>query len=90
MLKISDLQTKDIVNVSDGKRLGNIEDLDVNLSTGEIKAIIIGNSGKVLGFLGRGEEIAIPWRNIVKIGSDVILVRYYKSSYDNNSIEELK
>jgi sporulation protein YlmC with PRC-barrel domain len=29
----------------------------------------------MLGFFGRDEEIIIPWRNIVKIGEDVILVR---------------
>jgi sporulation protein YlmC with PRC-barrel domain len=26
---------------------------------------------------GKEEEVIIPWRNIIKIGSDVILVRHY-------------
>ena len=75
MIPISELQTKDVVNVSDGKRLGNIGDIDINLSTGKIDSIIISSSGKVLGFFGRDEEVSVPWKNIVKIGSDVILVR---------------
>lgn len=75
MVKISDFQSKDVVNVSDGKRLGNIGDIDINLANGKIEAIIINGSGKVLGFFGKDEEVVIPWRNIVKVGEDVILVR---------------
>jgi sporulation protein YlmC with PRC-barrel domain len=29
-----------------------------------------------MGFFGKDEEVVIPWRNIVKIGADVILVRH--------------
>jgi YlmC/YmxH family sporulation protein len=75
MMYISEFQTKDVVNVSDGKKLGNIWDYDINVTTGKIQAIIISGQGKMLGFFGRDEEIVIPWRNIVKIGEDVILVR---------------
>jgi YlmC/YmxH family sporulation protein len=80
MLKISEFQIKDVVNVADGKRLGHVGDIDIDLATGKIQAIVIGNS-RMLGFFGKEEEIVIPWRNIVKIGSDVILVRY-KDSYE--------
>ncbi|WP_449539933.1 YlmC/YmxH family sporulation protein [Ferdinandcohnia sp. Marseille-Q9671] len=75
MVKISDFQAKDVVSVVDGKRLGNIGDIDINLSTGKIESIIISGYGKVLGLFGRDEEIVIPWRNIIKVGKDVILVR---------------
>ncbi|TXC92040.1 YlmC/YmxH family sporulation protein [Metabacillus litoralis] len=72
---ISDFQTKDVVNVSDGKKMGNIDDFDINVTTGKIQAIIISCQGRMLGFFGKDEEFVIPWRNIVKIGEDVILVR---------------
>ncbi|MGM0873576.1 MAG: YlmC/YmxH family sporulation protein [Bacillota bacterium] len=75
MMYISEFQTKDVVNVSDGKKMGNIGDLDINVTTGKIQAIIISGQGKMLGFFGKDEEFVIPWRNIVKIGEDVILVR---------------
>ncbi|MCZ0755516.1 YlmC/YmxH family sporulation protein [Anoxybacillus sp. J5B_2022] len=75
MIKISEFQTKDVVNVANGKKLGNIGDIDINLQTGQIEALIILGAGKVLGLFGREEETVIPWRNIVKIGTDVILVR---------------
>jgi YlmC/YmxH family sporulation protein len=76
MVKISEFQIKDVVNVSDGKKLGNIGDIEINLSTGKIEAVIVTGNGKVLGFFGREEDIVIPWKNIIKIGQDVILVRF--------------
>lgn len=79
LLKISEIQSKDIVNISDGKVLGHIGDLDINLETGTVESIIIGGTGRMLTFLGGKEtELMIPWTNIVKIGSDVILVRLEK------------
>ncbi|CAM3697077.1 YlmC/YmxH family sporulation protein [Mesobacillus zeae] len=75
MLKVSEFQVKDVVNVSDGKKLGNIEDFEISINTGKIEAVIIGGHGKVLGFFGRDDEVVIPWKNILKIGEDVILVR---------------
>jgi YlmC/YmxH family sporulation protein len=76
MVKISDFQIKDVVNVADGRKLGNIGDIDINLSTGKIDAVVVSGTGKVLGFFGKDEDIVIPWKNILKIGEDVILVRY--------------
>ncbi|MGG1398306.1 YlmC/YmxH family sporulation protein [Bacillus salipaludis] len=76
MVKISDFQIKDVVNISDGKRLGNIGDIEINLSTGRIEAVVISGSGRVLGLFGKDQDIVIPWKNIIKIGQDVILVRY--------------
>ena len=78
---------KDVVNVANGKKLGNIGDIDINVQTGKINAVIIGGTGKVLGFFGREEDIVIPWKNILKIGEDVILVRHH-STKGLNDVEE--
>lgn len=76
MMKISEFQIKDVVSVSNGKRLGNIYDLEINVTTGKIEAIIIQGNAKVMGLFGRDNDIVIPWKQIVKIGTDVILVRH--------------
>lgn len=86
MIKISEFQVKDVVNVADGKKLGNIGDLEINTTTGKIESIIISSGGKMFGLFGRDEEIIIPWRNIVKIGTDVILVRFYQASEEYKEI----
>ncbi|MBO2520534.1 MAG: YlmC/YmxH family sporulation protein [Firmicutes bacterium] len=73
MVKTSDLRMLDVVNIGDGRRLGNVYDLDLDVETGEILAIILPGEGGFLG-LGRRPDIEIPWNRIVRIGVDVILV----------------
>jgi YlmC/YmxH family sporulation protein len=90
MMKISELQTKDVVNILDGRKLGTVTDLDINLHQGRIDAIICPGEGKLFGLLSGGEEIVIPWRNIVKIGNDVILVRLDEASYFLEDEEDSK
>ncbi|HDR7432765.1 MULTISPECIES: YlmC/YmxH family sporulation protein [Bacillus] len=75
VIRISELQMKDIINVSDGKRLGNIGDIEIDMNTGKIKSIIISKQARMLGIFGKGVEIVIPWEEIMIIGEDVILVR---------------
>ncbi|WP_264752872.1 YlmC/YmxH family sporulation protein [Bacillus sp. ZJS3] len=75
MIRISELQMKDIINVSDGKRLGNIGDIEIDMDTGKIESIIIAKQTRTLGIFGKDIEIVIHWKEIVKIGEDVILVR---------------
>lgn len=74
MLNMSELQSKDIVNLADGTLLGHLTDIDINLENGRVDAIIIGG-GRMKSLFQRDEETVVPWKNIVKIGSDVILVR---------------
>lgn len=78
-MKFSEFQAKDVVNISDGKRLGHIGDLDIDLETGKIDAIILGSYGKAFAFFNRNEEIVISWSDIIKIGKDVVFVRYHES-----------
>ena len=88
MVRISEFQIKDVVNVADGKKLGNISDIDISIGTGKIEAIIISESSKILGLFGKDEEIVIPWRNIMKIGEDVILVKYKETNQMSTVDEE--
>ncbi|GMA49151.1 hypothetical protein GCM10025857_05080 [Alicyclobacillus contaminans] len=73
-MRISDLQSKDVVNVSDGKRLGTIGDLEIDTDSGLIHAIVIPGQTRFFGMVGGGQDYVVPWNQIVKIGSDVILV----------------
>ncbi|PYZ93228.1 YlmC/YmxH family sporulation protein [Salipaludibacillus keqinensis] len=74
MLNMSELQAKDIVNLADGKLLGHLTDIDIDLEKGRVVAIVIGGS-RMKNLFQKDEETIVPWKNIVKIGSDVILVR---------------
>ena len=73
MLKISDLQMKDIVNMANGKRLGHLTDLEIDLETGKVEALIIDGAGKMMSLFGKEtDEVFIPWKNIIRIGTDEI------------------
>lgn len=72
---LSDLQRKDIVNITDGRNVGNIIDVKIEQSTGMIASLIIEPTKGFFSFLGRGGDTEIPWKSIAKIGEDVILVR---------------
>ena len=71
--KTDNLREKEVVKIQDGKRLGFISEVEFDICTGKITAIIVGCSG---GLFGKGKkDIVIPWCNIEKIGEDIILVR---------------
>ena len=75
MVKVSELRLRDVINTVDGKRLGNIKDIDFDLEQGKIKSLILpGNSGRFFSLFARSDEMVVPWENISKIGVDVILV----------------
>ena len=74
MVKISELRNRDVVNIADGKRLGVICDLDLDLDNGRILAIIVPCTSRFFNFFGGGRDYIISWENIVKIGVDTILV----------------
>ncbi len=75
MVTISELQVKEIISVENGEKLGHMTDLEIDVDRGRLISIIIGGKGKMMGFLGKDEEIIIPWESILKIGEDVILVK---------------
>ncbi|RJX29040.1 MAG: YlmC/YmxH family sporulation protein [Dethiobacter sp.] len=76
MVRMSDLRDRDVINVNDGKRLGVISDIDLDLESGKIKAIILPGTGGFMGVIGRKNDLAISWEKIKKIGVDTILVDY--------------
>ncbi|MDG4655846.1 YlmC/YmxH family sporulation protein [Ectobacillus antri] len=87
MIRISEFQVKDVVNVADGRRLGHIGDIDIDVATGKIQAVIIMKQGRMLGLFGKEEELVVPWKQIVKIGEDVILVRVQQTEFSQEEIQ---
>ncbi len=74
MIKASDLTEKEVVSITDGKRIGMITDLEVDLEKGKINAIIIPEGRRLMGLLNRELEYEISWNQIKVIGEDVILI----------------
>jgi YlmC/YmxH family sporulation protein len=74
MVKTSELRMKDVINVVDGRRLGLIGDLELDLEQGRVKSVVVPGTSRFLGLFGRDRDTVIDWRQIQKIGQDVILV----------------
>lgn len=73
-MRLCELQEKEVINVCDCKCLGNVIDLEFDEQSGCIRAIIVPGPCKVFGLFGHEFELCIPWKCIVRIGSDIILV----------------
>lgn len=68
-----ELSKKTVVNVADGKELGNACDLIFN-GCGTIGGLVVPGKKSFLKSLTSSDSIYIPWNRIIKIGQDAILV----------------
>lgn len=72
-MRLSDLQSKDIVALEDGKKIGNVIDVLID-EKGNLVALIVQQSKFLNNIFSSQSEIEIKWEQIKKIGEDVILV----------------
>lgn len=73
-MRFCELRQKEVINICSCKSLGCPDDLDIDIKTGEVCAIIVPGPGRVCGLFGRDSEYVIPWKCIKQIGEDIILV----------------
>ena len=57
-MRLSELQNKNLVNVSNGKNIGNIIDVNIDYQSGNIKSFIIESKGSILTFLNKDIDMA--------------------------------
>ena len=69
-----DFRHKEVINITDGKRLGYVQDVCADLNTGSITSIIVPGSSKAFSFFSSNNDIVITWDKIRTIGDNVILV----------------
>lgn len=74
--RITEMHNKEVINVCDGTRLGCVDDVEVDTVTARLVAIVVHGRPKMLGILGRDEDMVIPWNDISVIGEDTILVNF--------------
>lgn len=79
-MRLSDLQSKEIIDITTGKRIGMIIDVEVD-NTGRIKKFIL--QEKRLRRFKTLEEFVVTWDEIIKFGDDIILIdpRNRKNNY---------
>lgn len=73
-VRLFDFKQKEVINISDGSRLGLVSDVEIDVKCGRILKIIIAAPGRFLGVFGCDREFVICWEDIKRIGEDIILV----------------
>lgn len=72
--RIEELRYKEVISVADGSRFGYVGDMEVDLDSGQVKALVVPGRRRLFGLLGREEDRYIPWRTVRRFGEDIILV----------------
>ena len=73
-MRLSDLQNKNVINLIDGKNIGNIIDVKID-EAGKTTGLIVEKHKFLISYFSTKKELSISWNQIEKIGEDVILVR---------------
>ena len=58
-MRMCELREREVINICSGRRLGCVVDVEINICTGEVEAVIIPGPGKICGFLGTDCEYDI-------------------------------
>ena len=73
--RIVDLRCKEVISVSDGSRIGYVNDVEIDTCTGRLVSIVVPARGKWC-FFSRRQDYVIPWEAICRIGDDIILTQF--------------
>ena len=73
-MKFTELRCKEVICICDGRRLGFVCDVKVEVPEGCVVAILVPGPCRILGLWGRRDDYLIPWSCIRRIGPDIILV----------------
>jgi YlmC/YmxH family sporulation protein len=75
MISTDKLKNKEVINIADGRSLGFVYDIEVDLERGAIDGILIPAQKGFMGFFSKGEDdVIIKWSKVKTVGDDVILV----------------
>ncbi len=72
--RIAELRYKEVISVEDGARYGYVGDMEVDLESGQVQALVVPGKRRFFGLFGREEDKIIPWNAVKRFGEDIILV----------------
>ena len=74
MASQTDIHRKDVINITDGRRMGTVIDMEFT-PDGHIRTVTVPGPFRLRDILkGERSGIVIPWEQVRSIGEDVILV----------------
>ena len=72
--RIADFRYKEVINVHTGYRLGFVCDVEMDVASGNVLALIVPGPCRFFGIFGREDDYILPWECIERIGEDIILI----------------
>lgn len=72
--RVTKLRNKEIIDIQNGSRYGYVGDLEIDLESGRVMALVIPGRLRLFGLLGRERERVFPWASVRRFGEDIILV----------------
>ena len=73
--RIAELRYKEVISVEDGTRYGYVGDMEIDLESGQVRALVVPGRRRFFGLFGREEDKVIPWTSVRRFGEDTILVQ---------------
>lgn len=74
MISTQDIRNKEVINIYDGKSMGFVDDIEIDLVKGTVEGIVVPVQRRLFQFFGREQDHVIRWKDIKRIGDDVVLV----------------
>ena len=72
--RFSELRDKMVINLTNGARLGSVGDLEIDTTRAAVVRLHVRGKLRLLGLLGRDEDISVEWSDIEVVGEDTVLV----------------
>ncbi|BCZ48213.1 hypothetical protein psyc5s11_42800 [Clostridium gelidum] len=76
------MRNMEVIDILTGTKIGFIKDFKINCDDNKIISLIL--PGEIKTWFGKEDEKEILWKDIIKIGTDVILVNTKDGEPVNN------
>lgn len=75
-MRLSELYGKEVINLSDGARLGIIGECDLSfeVESGKISAMLLPGKSGLFSIFGESRPINVPWHTLKRIGDEIMIV----------------
>ncbi len=73
-MRMCEVRTREVINLCNCKKLGYVVDIEVDLCTGRILALIVPKVEGVLGLFAKDTVYVIPYECVKKVGDEIIFV----------------
>lgn len=74
LLCFEELCRKEVIDIDTGERLGFIDDIEIDIGSGRVSSLVIYGGTRLLGLLGREDNLVISCGDIRVVGDDVVLI----------------